>query len=75
MNNLIQTTEFLRLLSTMPLGYSAPYVVPPDKSYDTVSKGLIATAHRIKVKISTSKILIVDPSTLATVEAVKVTLK
>lgn len=57
------------------MGFSCLYLVPAGKSYDATCRGLVATAHREGLTISTGKILTVDPATLATLEAVKVTVK
>lgn len=75
MQNIYSLTEFIRLIKARPLGFSAVYLVPPGKTYDATCKSLVATAHREGVTISAGKILAVDPATLATIEAVKVTVK
>lgn len=75
MQNIYSLTEFIRLLKIRPLGFSGVYLVAPGKSYDSTCRGLVATAHREGLTISASKILAVDPATLATIEAVKVTVK
>lgn len=75
MQNLYSLTEFIRLLKIRPMGFSALYLVPAGRSYDSTCKSLTATAHREGVTISAAKVLAVDPSNLATLEAVRVTVK
>lgn len=75
MQNLYSLTEFCRLLSSRPLGFSALYLVSDGKSYRSTCKALTATAGREGLKISTGQALVVDPANLSTVEAVRVTVK
>jgi len=75
MHNLDTLTDFIRRMAGEGMGFSAFYLVPKGKSYESTCKSLTATAHREGVSISTSKILVVDPSRISTWEAVKVTVK
>lgn len=75
MQNLYTLTDFIRLLTAKPLGFSALYLVTEGKGYRGTCKALTATAGREGLKISTSQALLIDPATLATLEAVKVTVK
>lgn len=75
MQNLYSLTEFIRALTDRPLGFSSLYLVTEGKGYRGTCKALAATAAREGLKISTSQALIVDPATLGTLEAVKVTVK
>lgn len=75
MQNLFSLTEFTRLLATKPRGFSALYLVTDGKNYRSTCKALAATAIRESVKISTGQALVTDPATLATLEAVRVTVK
>ena len=75
MQNIYSLTEFIRLLTSRPLGFSALYMVPEGKGYRGTCKALAATAAREQLKISTTQALVIDPATLATIEAIKVTVK
>ncbi|QYC52643.1 hypothetical protein [Salmonella phage SSBI34] len=75
MQNILGLTDFIRALKGRSLGFSAVYMVPEGKTYSQAVNGLIATAARENVKISTGQILAVDPATFATIAAIKVTVK
>lgn len=75
MQNLHTMTELIRALAGRPMGFSYVYQLPEGKSYGQTVNSLLATAGRESVKISTSQILIVDPATLATIAAIKITVK
>ncbi|AEZ66254.1 hypothetical protein CB7_134 [Pectobacterium phage vB_PatM_CB7] len=75
MQNLYSMTEFIRLLAGRPMGFTCLYLVTDGKGYRITSKSLAAIAAREGVKISTAQALIVDPATVATIEAIRVTVK
>ena len=75
MHNIMTLTEFVRHLKAGGLGYSALYLVPEGKTYTATCKGLVATARRDGLRISTAQMLITDPALLTTTEAIKVTAK
>lgn len=75
MQNLLTLTDFIRAMGSRPMGFSALYLVTDGKGYRPTCKALAAVAAREGVKISTGQALVVDPATLATVEAIRVTVK
>lgn len=75
MQNLYSLTDFIRALKIKPLGFSSVYLVEQGKAYRTTCKALTATAGRENLKISTTQLMLVDPATLTTIEAIKVTVK
>lgn len=75
MKNLLTLTDFIRSLSSSGQGSSSIYLVPAGKGYDATCKSLTATAHREGVNISSSKVIVVDASSLRALEAVKVMVK
>lgn len=75
MQNLHTTTEMIRALAGRPMGFSCVFNLPEGKTYSQTVNILLATAGREGVKISTSQILIVDPASLATETAIKITAK
>ncbi|UTC25348.1 hypothetical protein P7_158 [Pectobacterium phage vB_PcaM_P7_Pc] len=75
MQNLLTLTDFIRAMGSRPMGFSALYLVADGKGYRATCKALAAVAAREGIKISTGQALVVDPATLATVEAIRVTVK
>jgi len=75
MQNLYSLTDFVRLMKSKGMGFSSLYLVPRGKSYGGTSRSLVATACREGVVISTAKAIVLDPSSLKALEAIRVTVK
>lgn len=74
MENILGVTDFIKLLATKDLGKSLIYYVAEGDTYDVTARKLTSIATRHKVRISLSKVLLVQEGKLA-VQACCVTKK
>ncbi|QUL77406.1 hypothetical protein [Escherichia phage UPEC06] len=72
MINILSLTEVIRFLKNNALGTSITYLIPQGKDYASVTRSITATASREEIKVSVSQLLIVDPSSCETIQAVKI---